>query len=75
MLNLLRYKEKDEETGQTGKEAYSEYLEAAKPFFQKVNAEILFFGRPRHMLIGPVDEELWDAIILVIVYLIWLRWF
>lgn len=65
MLNLLRYKKKVEETGQTGKEAYSEYLNTAQPFFQKVNAKILFFGKPKHMLIGPVDEELWDAIILV----------
>lgn len=65
MLNLLRYKELVKETGETGKVAYSTYLNAARPFFEKVNAEILFFGSPKHMLIGPTEEELWDAIILV----------
>lgn len=65
MWNLLRYKEKVEETGETGKEAYNTYLNAAKPFFEKVEAEILFFGTPKHMLIGPAQESLWDAIIIV----------
>jgi hypothetical protein len=65
MLNLLRYKDKIEETGETGKEAYSTYLNAASPFFKKVKAEVLFFGTPKHMLIGPADEELWDAVIIV----------
>lgn len=65
MLNLLRYKKVVEETGETGKLAYSKYLNAAKPFFDQVNAEMLFFGSPKHMLIGPAEEALWDAIILV----------
>lgn len=65
MLNLLRYKDRVEETGETGKEAYRAYLKAASPFLQKVNAEVLFLGTPKHMLIGPADEELWDAIIVV----------
>lgn len=65
MLNLLRYKDRVEENGETGKESYSKYLNAASPFLQKVNAEVLFFGTPKHMLIGPADEELWDAIIVV----------
>lgn len=65
MLNLLRYKEIIEETGETGKEAYTTYLNAASPFFEKVDAQVLFFGSPKHMLIGPTDEELWDAVIVV----------
>ncbi len=65
MLNLLRYKKTVADSGETGKEAYNTYLNAAQPFFKQVNAEIVFFGRPEHMLIGPVDEVLWDAIIVV----------
>jgi len=65
MLNLLRYKETVLETGETGKEAYNTYLNAAQPFFEKVTARILFFGAPKHMLIDPMEEQLWDAIILV----------
>ena len=65
MLNLLKYKARVEETGETGKEAYAAYLNAAAPFLDKVNASVLFFGTPKHMLIGPEDEALWDAMILV----------
>lgn len=65
MLNLLRYKERVDETDETGKEAYSTYLNAAAPFLEKVNARVLFFGAPKHMLIGPTAEELWDSVIVV----------
>ena len=65
MLNLLRYKNAVEETGETGKEAYSAYLNAAAPFLEKVKAKVLFFGATKHMLIGPTDEELWDSVIVV----------
>lgn len=65
MLNLLKYKDLVEETGETGKEAYSAYLKAAAPFMEKVKAQVVFFGAPKHMLIGPIDEELWDSVIVV----------
>lgn len=65
MLNLLKYKERVEETGETGKVEYSNYLNAAAPFLKKAEATVLFFGAPKHMLIGPTDEALWDAVIVV----------
>jgi len=65
MLNLLRYKDRVEETGLTGETAYKQYMRAASPFFEKADAEIIFFGRPQLMLIGPEDQELWDDILLV----------
>lgn len=65
MLNLLRYKDRVEETGLTGESTYKQYMRAASPFFEKVDAEIVFFGRPQFMLIGPEDKELWDDILLV----------
>lgn len=65
MLNLLRYKDRVEETGLTGKITYKQYMSAASPFFEKVDAEIVFFGSPKLMLIGPEDQELWDDILLV----------
>jgi len=65
MLNLLRYKDLVEETGLTGETAYKQYMRAASPFFEKVDAEIVFFGSPELMLIGPEDQELWDDILLV----------
>jgi hypothetical protein len=65
MLNLLKYKDKVEETGLTGEASYKQYMKAAKPFFEKIDAEIIFFGRPHLMLIGPEDETLWDDMLLV----------
>lgn len=65
MLNLLKYKEIVQETGEPGKEAYSKYLNEGAPFLKKVKAKVVFIGAPKHMLIGPIDEELWDAVIIV----------
>ncbi|MEL7003287.1 MAG: DUF1330 domain-containing protein [Bacteroidota bacterium] len=65
MLNLVKYKDIVEETGLTGEQAYQQYMEKASPFFIKANAEILFFGRPISMLIGPVHEEMWDDVLVV----------
>ncbi|MEM8506187.1 MAG: DUF1330 domain-containing protein [Bacteroidota bacterium] len=65
MLNLLKYKKQVEATGETGKAAYSHYLNAAAPFLEKAEAKVIFFGAPKHMVIGPVDEALWDAVIVV----------
>ncbi len=65
MLNLLKYKDKVEETGLTGEASYKQYMKAATPFFENIDAEIIFFGRPLLMLIGPEDETLWDDMLLV----------
>jgi len=65
MLNLLKYKDKVEETGLTGKASYKQYMKAAAPFFEKIDAEIIFFGSPQLMLVGPEDEALWDDMLLV----------
>lgn len=65
MLNLVRYKAVVPETGRTGKESYREYMRQATPFFLKANAEILFYGSPKHMIIGPEDDALWDDVLLV----------
>ena len=65
MLNLLRYKDRVEETGLTGEASYRQYMKAASPYFEKIDAEIVFFGSPKLMLIGPEDQELWDDVLLV----------
>ena len=46
MLNYLNYKEIVTETGKTGKETYADYLKAAVPFFNTLDAEIIFKGSP-----------------------------
>ena len=65
MLNYLNYKETVTETGKTGKETYSDYLKAAVPFFNTLDAEIIFKGSPIATIIGPSEESLWDEVLIV----------
>lgn len=65
MLNYLSYKEVVSETGKTGIETYKEYMIAAFSFFKKIEAEILFKGKPMATIIGPLEEKLWDEILIV----------
>jgi len=65
MLNYLNYKETVVETGKTGKETYADYLKAAVPFFNILDAEIIFKGSPLATIIGPSDESLWDEVLIV----------
>ena len=65
MLNYLSYKEVVSETGKTGIETYKEYMMTAFPFFKKIEAEILFKGKPLATIIGPLEEKLWDEILIV----------
>jgi hypothetical protein len=65
MMNYLNYKKEVLSTGKTGKETYKEYMKAAFPFFQKINAEIIFKGKPLAMMIGSLEEKLWDEVLIV----------
>lgn len=64
MLNLLKFKEKVEETGLTGAEQYKQYMKAAHPYLQKANAKVLYTGNAKAMLIGPESLE-WDKVLIV----------
>ena len=65
MLNYLNYKSEVSSTGKSGKEMYNEYMKVALPFFQQINAEIIFKGKPMTTIIGPSEEKLWDEILIV----------
>ena len=65
MLNLLKFKDAVHETGLSGAESYKVYMKEAMPFFAKANAEVLFLGKPKTMLIGPEDTEKWDKVLLI----------
>tara|TARA_R110001632_G_scaffold125748_2_gene239178 strand:+ start:5821 stop:6186 length:366 start_codon:yes stop_codon:yes gene_type:complete len=65
MLNYLNYKEVVEETGKTGQETYVDYMKAAMPFFQHINADIIFKGKPMGTILGPSNEPLWDEVLIV----------
>lgn len=65
MLNYLNYKEVVEETGKTGQEIYVDYMKAAMPFFEHINADIIFKGKPMGTILGPSNEPLWDEVLIV----------
>ncbi|GAA4271864.1 hypothetical protein U6A24_22440 [Aquimarina gracilis] len=65
MLNLLKFKDKVEETGTTGAEAYAQYMKAVIPFFQASKAKVVYQGKPQFTLIGPEDEKEWDKILII----------
>lgn len=65
MLNYLNYKKEVPGTGKTGAETYKAYLEAAMPFFEHIDAEIIFKGKPVATILGPSDEALWDEVLIV----------
>ncbi|MDT7830942.1 hypothetical protein RQM59_01040 [Flavobacteriaceae bacterium S356] len=65
MLNYLNYKELVETTGKTGQETYSDYMKAAMPFFEHIDAEIVFKGKPMGTILGLPEEKLWDEVLIV----------
>lgn len=65
MLNYLNYKEQVEGIGKTGEEVYADYLKAAAPFFENIDAEIVFKGKPVGIMLGPPEELIWDEVLIV----------
>ena len=65
MMNYLHYKEHVPASGKSGKETYNAYMKAAFPFFQKIDAEIIFKGKPVIAIIGASEEKLWDEVLIV----------
>ena len=73
MLNLLRFRkiaDYSETPGISpllpisGEEAYQLYIGQALPHLLKSGGEILFLGKGGSFLIGPVDEQ-WDEVMLI----------
>ena len=65
MMNSLDYKERRPSSGKSGKETYKEYLKAVFPFFQKINAALIFKGKPVITMLGALEEKLWDEVLIV----------
>ena len=63
MLNLLKFKVKDEVSGKIGEERYMDYMKAANPFFIKSNAKVVYMGKAQSTLIGPDNE--WDKVLII----------
>jgi len=70
MINLLRYRETaayPPGSGAepcSGREAYQRYSDGVMPCIREAGGRLVWLGRVRLTVIGPVDEE-WDDAILV----------
>lgn len=65
MVNFLKFKDKIAETGETGKQMYQRYVNAATKFSEQLGAEVLWYGKPIHNLVGPADDIRWDAMFVI----------
>lgn len=58
MINYLKFKE-------DGLATYKTYVKAVAPLIAEVGAEMVWSGKPMATLIGPENEALWDAVLIV----------
>lgn len=58
MINLLKFKP-------DGLQTYQTYIKAVIPIAEEVGGTLIWSGKPLTTLIGPVDEMLWDAVLIM----------
>lgn len=65
MLNLLKFDKTGATNDETGQDAYGRYGAAVVKMIEARGGTIIWGGRPRHVFIGDVDANDWDAAMLV----------
>lgn len=65
MLNLLKFRTAGATAEETGVEAYGRYGDAVVEMVEARGGTLLWAGSPRHVFIGDVDANNWDAVALV----------
>ncbi len=65
MLNLLKFDRSGASKSETGQQAYARYGSAVKTMIEDRGAHVLWIGEARHVFIGDVDANDWDAVALV----------
>ena len=73
MINLLHFADADADadaeagagSGTSGRDAYSEYGDAAVKMVEARGGRVLWMGQPEHVLIGDSDADGWDLAVLV----------
>lgn len=65
MLNLLKFKDKVEETGESGLASYASYSQKVAPLLAKVGGKPLLHAKTDQVLIGSDEEDLWDQVLVV----------
>lgn len=64
MLNLLKFKDKADSEGLSGRESYNRYGRDVKPMVEALGGRIIWHGRADQLLIGE-DHDKWDSVALV----------
>ncbi len=65
MVNFLKFKKEVAETGESGRAVYQKYIDGALPYTNQIGAEVLWYGKPILNLIGPENDQLWDAMFII----------
>ena len=65
MVNLLEFDRTGASDGESGQEAYGRYGDAVLKMIEAQGGTVLWFGSPRHVFIGDVDADDWDAVGLI----------
>ena len=65
MLNLLKFKTSGREESESGRDAYNRYGDAVVKMVEDRGGRLLWGGSARHVFIGDVDANDWDAVMLV----------
>jgi len=65
MLNLLKFRAVGRDAGESGRDAYSRYSDTVATMVESQGGRLLWGGSARHVFIGDVDANDWDAVVLV----------
>ncbi len=65
MVNFIKFKEKVEGRDISGRELYNQYVEESTGFAEKVGAEVVWYGKPLYVVVGPPQQILWDAMFVI----------
>ncbi len=65
MLNLLKFTRPDGESVGSGRDAYDRYGDAVVKMVEAQGGRLVWGGSARHVFIGDVDTNDWDAVVLV----------
>ena len=62
MVNLLKFRRASGSGEGSGREAYGKYGDAVVKMIEAQGGKLLWFGQARHVFIGDVDANDWDAV-------------
>ena len=65
MLNLLKFRSSGRDDSESGRDAYTRYSDTVAKMVESQGGRLVWGGSARHVFIGDVDANDWDAVVLV----------